>query len=264
MAEPLPRFPLSTLSPAAVATFIAHGYLRVPAAFDPAIAATVVAQACAEYHLDPADPRTWQTKRFLLQRSLDGGAIVNLYSERVTGAIADLVGAGRSVPCRGTGYVLGSVPGAEPAPWAPLHPGHVDGNWFHHHLVRPEQALVGLFMFTDMAPDGGPTWIRPGSHRLVARLLAASEPAGLSSQQLCEQANALTAQLPIVAVGGLAGDLLLMHPFTFHGSSKNCGTRLRVVSNMCINLHAPTQLERPDPAAYSPVEWAIVQALRAA
>jgi len=68
--------------------------------------------------------------------------------------------------------------------------------------------------------------------------------------------------LPIVEVTGKAGDVLLVHPQTFHGSSNHLGDGVRLASNMCIALHEKKDLARADAEDYSPVEYATVHALR--
>jgi hypothetical protein len=60
---------------------------------------------------------------------------------------------------------------------------------------------------------------------------------------------------------GSIGDVALLHPFMLHANSPNCGVAPRIICNPCVRLHEPMQLDRDDPADYSPVEWAIVNAL---
>merc|ERR1712216_57050 len=63
---------------------------------------------------------------------------------------------------------------------------HVDGAGWQHHLHSRQQALVGLLVWgTDtIRPGCGMTAVVSGSHRVIARLLAASRPRGLAYMEL--------------------------------------------------------------------------------
>ena len=92
-------------------------------------------------------------------------------------------------------------------------------------------------------------WLREKSNPKVAQYLEAENA----------YTEAQTRHLPVVEVIGDAGDMVLMHPHTYHGSSDNCSDRFRVASNICVGLHEPMNLDRADPDDYSPVERAIVE-----
>ena len=57
---------------------------------------------------------------------------------------------------------------------------HIDGDWFTHHVTSGEQVLTPIFLWDDVDVDDGPTLLGVGSHLAVARLLARSEPDGIS------------------------------------------------------------------------------------
>lgn len=65
------------------------------------------------------------------------------------------------------------LPGSVEARW------HIDGDWFTHHLWSGDQVLTPIFLWSDVGPDDSPTLLAAGSHREVARLLAAHEPDGI-------------------------------------------------------------------------------------
>ena len=57
---------------------------------------------------------------------------------------------------------------------------HIDGDWFTHHVTSGDQVLTPIFLWDDVDVDDGPTVLGVGSHLAVARLLARSEPDGIS------------------------------------------------------------------------------------
>ncbi len=254
--------PLNVLSATEVSQFIADGYILLREAFPRDVSEAALDLIWENAPVDRHDRATWERKRYVVQKSLTGPAAEALYTTRVCGAFDDLLGAGRYQQHRGTGYVLLGPPGFAAPPWQPPTSGwHIDGNHFHHHVNSREQGLVGLFLYTDIGPGGGATVVKPGSHHVTARILQASEPDGLSPGELSAAVEAATQDLPVVEVIGNAGDMVILHPHTYHGSSDNCSQRFRVASNICIGLHEPMKLDCPNPADYSPVERAIVDAV---
>lgn len=202
----------------------------------------------------------------LLKESPHGGPVQGLVSPRYRTVIEDLCGAGR---CQLWEDGLGYMPIRFPDPrrgalaWQPTDM-HVDGMHFHHHVNSAEQGLVVVELFSDIDPQGGGTAIRVGSHKQVARILQRAEPAGLTCMEIGAKARQETGEGPVIELTGKAGDVLFMHPHTLHGSSLNLSERARLASNHCVGLQAPMQLARADAGEYSPVEYAIHDALRAA
>ena len=146
--------------------------------------------------------------------------------------------------------------------WPILFPGfpgpggwHVDGSNFHHRLQSKGQALVTLYLFSDIEPGDGGTALACGSHHDVARLLCDAEPEGLSIE-------ALTKSLPevesgrVVEVTGSAGDIAFLHPFLVHGFSANRGQSVRFACNPQYPFKEEMNLMRRD-GDHSPVEEAI-------
>jgi len=52
-----------------------------------------------------------------------------------------------------------------------------------------------------------------------------------------------------------------MHPFLVHARSPNTGSTVRIASNLCVTIYKELNLQRRNPAEYSPVELAIRLAL---
>jgi ectoine hydroxylase-related dioxygenase (phytanoyl-CoA dioxygenase family) len=150
--------------------------------------------------------------------------------------------------------------------WPVLFPGskgprgwHVDGEDFRHYLTSPEQGLIPIFLFSDVAPGDGGTAVVVGSHQTVARLLADAEPSGLRPADLRRKLPPVDGAR-VVEVTGEAGDVAMLHPFLVHGWSANLGRDVRFACNPRYSLKEPMQLDRAD-GAFSPVEEAIRRAL---
>lgn len=65
-----------------------------------------------------------------------------------------------------------SIPGSDKQGEKKNSPGwHCDGDFFLHFLDSPEQALLVVPLFSDIAPGGGGTLIAPESIGKIARAL---------------------------------------------------------------------------------------------
>jgi hypothetical protein len=249
-----------TVAPAQVGDFLRDGYVMVPNAFARPVAAAIAEMAWEASPFEAADPSTWDRELTVVQQSLKGGPADLLYTPQVVGALDDLLGKGRYNMPSGTGYLVMNLPGFATPPWRTLGE-HVDGTHFLHHLDTPEQGLVLLFLYTDQQPQGGGTSICVGSHRVTAQVLADAAPEGLSCGQLSGRVIAAATDLPRIEASGNAGDMLIMHPFTLHGSSSNLSVVPRIAGNVCISLQRPMQFDRQLPDEHSAVEQVVVETL---
>ena len=115
---------------------------------------------------------------------------------------------------------------------------HVDGSHFNPHLLTsPEQSAILLPMLRDVSPGGGNTLVLRNSHFLIASFLHNNGSRGVSQRRLIEYASFLvqTAQFSdfVEVAPAEAGDLLIMHPFVVHTSSRSeVGKPWRVSFNM--------------------------------
>ncbi|MEE3264897.1 MAG: hypothetical protein VX290_18785 [Candidatus Latescibacterota bacterium] len=74
----------------------------------------------------------------------------------------------------GDGFIINFNIGAdqdwqEPSAEAPGW--HKDGDWFRHFLDSPEQGLLSIVLWSDIAPRSGRTFIAPDSLGPIARYL---------------------------------------------------------------------------------------------
>lgn len=245
------------------AAFLEEGYVIVREAFSPDTAVRLLPFVWARLAENPNDRRTWTRPGVQVEEVIEEGPTSEIFTPRFCHSVDDLVGAGRWTTRHGFGWVVLRLPGFHPQPWRPPTSGwHVDGTHFQHHITSREQGLVGIEMLTNIAPGGGGTAIRVGSHKIVARALYASEPRGLSYGELRTLAESIDG-LPVVEATGRAGDVLWMHPHLAHARSPNTRDSVRIIANRCIVLNEPLNLSRKVATEFSLVERAIRKAIDA-
>jgi len=257
---------LKVLSSNDVDQFIEEGFTYLREGFTRSIAEPVLEQVWSglsvEHGIERDDRSTWQREAVVVSDPPTGPAVSALYSERVRAAFDDLLGAGRWVE-RGerTGAWPITFPGFADKPWQPKAGWHIDGGG-HRHVNCPNQALIAIMLFSDIGPGDGGTAIRVGSHKTSARVLQEAEPEGMSHSEFINLGTQAGHHLPFVEAQGQLGDVVLCHGYVSHSASHNTGMEPRIITNNCIALHEPTNLNRDDPSAYSPFERSIVEALK--
>ena len=151
-------------------------------------------------------------------------------------------------------------------PWQPPAPEaggwHKDGDFFRHFLDSPEQGLLTIVIWSDIAPRGGGTFVACDSVAPVARLLAA-HPEGVSPAGAPEASfGSLIHQCHEFAeLTGCIGDVALIHPYLLHASSQNLSGKARFITNPPVMLREPMVFSRPESADFSPVERAVLRGL---
>lgn len=154
---------------------------------------------------------------------------------------------------------------------------HVDGDFFVHYLDSPEQGLLVIPLWSDIAAGGGGTMICPAAIDVVAKHLEA-HPEGVSSRMTPRAQNPefkeeienglkwfndLAASMPdsaFVEVTGVVGDVYLLHPLMLHSASNNQLRQLRVITNPPVSIKEPFNFDRDD-GNYSVVERKTLRAL---
>ncbi|QHW30568.1 hypothetical protein GZH47_06675 [Paenibacillus rhizovicinus] len=110
-----------------------------------------------------------------------------LNSERLTGAIEDLLGEGRWESGKDMtgvmwgGYIINFGPEV-PGGW------HYDGSHFRHYLDSWEQGLLLVCLFSSVKKGGSGTLVAEGSHNIVANMLA-QHPEGLGLGEAIRECN---------------------------------------------------------------------------
>ncbi len=242
--------------------FIEDGFVVVRRVFSHDLAEEILPLVWAELDVDPNNPATWAQSYVILKKVLYHEPIPQVFTHRYVEAVDDLCGIGRGELSNGVGYWPIAFPGFGQTHWQPWQNAwHLDSNTDYHYLNSPKLGLIALHLFTDIAPGGGGTAIRLGSHRYTARILADAGAQGVPKLELSRRAAAATNQLPYREITGQTGDVLFMHPFTVHGRSMNTSDRVRILGHKLFQLREPMNFERNNPIDYSPVELAIVKAL---
>lgn len=252
------------LSPAQVSQFLDDGFIILRNTIPREIAAPILRKVWASAGADPDDRSTWTKPVVHIKEVMKCAESDAAYTPFLVDAMDDLMGHGRWTLNKHLGWWPITFPGHHAPPWQrPTVGWHVDGSWFHHHVHSREQGLIMLFLFTDAPREGGGTAVCPGTHIPMARALAAAEPEGMTSGVTCEHGHRVAKGVKPIELVARAGDVLLMHPFLYHGSSSNLSPFPRIASNMCVFLKEHMNLKRENPADYSVVERVIVDALAA-
>jgi hypothetical protein len=253
----------TVLSAEQIDSFIEHGYVRIPECFTRADAQPWLDEAWVRLGYDRDDPSTWVQQRVHMP-SLRHVEVAE-FAPKVWGAACQLLGGEDRVeqPYRwGNGFIANLGIGAD-RPWEPPSAAspdwHKDGDFFRHFLDSPEQGLLTIVLWSDIEPRGGGTFLAPDSVRPVARLLADSRdgvlPEAFPYDELIAQCR------EFVEITGRLGDVVLLHPYMLHTVSQNHRGTARLITNPPIALTAPMRFDRADPAAFSPVERAVLRAL---
>jgi len=169
---------------------------------------------------------------------------------------------------------------------------HVDGDFFVHFLDSPEQALLVIPLFSDIAARGGGTMIAPEGVNLISRYLY-SHPEGVLPTSLsftpvtpgindAFQRTSYTTQLapnPEAVPGnwshpehiqdcsyfeemtGEVGDVILLHPFMMHSFAPNLTRATRVITNPPVALKEPFRYSSKSGHKLSLVERKTLSAL---
>lgn len=248
-------------SPAEIEQFQEDGFVLLPQAFPRSAATQIRDELWKQTGLAPDDPATWTKPLVHLKTTLTGPLAEPVFTQRMFDAFDDLMGENRWNYSPSLGWWPISFPNFEEKPWqAPETGWHVDGIQFHHHLNSPNQGLLSIFLFSDIAPGDGGTALSLGSHKITARILQDAEPDGLDVHELTKRVNAHPRER-VIETTGEAGDIALMHPFMSHARSANTGERVRFICNPCFSLKEPMNFERASENEHSPVEAAIREAL---
>jgi hypothetical protein len=252
----------TALTPAEREHFLEHGYVLLKGAFSREFALNEVRKQFAANGMDAQRPETWREPRMSLPatKSFSTAEI----APRMWAAACEILGG---VDRIAEGEVMYNAMIAccfmgEGEPWAaPDENGgwHKDGQFFRHFLDSPEQALLGIPLWSDVVPQGGGTFIAPESIGQVARFLA-DHPEGVHPLEFPTADLMRRCKVRREAVGE-AGDYYLMHGTMLHSVSPNPRRKLRAISNTIFALKEPLQFDRENPDEYSLLEQVVLRGL---
>lgn len=249
--------------------FFDQGTLRLTRVFPQAAAARVVDGIWGlleqKYRLRRDSPATWTEKQPTGFQSLTrAGSFNSIAGPALIDALNDLLGKGEWNSTKTWGAPLVTFPENGRMWEVPKNQWHLD------FLARgTADELPGIRVLAFISPveaGGGGTVVAAGSHRLVERLLAtglahgghsatvrdllaASHPwlRGLWSETAGDEDRArfITRGERIHGVDvrveeliGAPGEVILMHPWTFHAPAPNCSQRPRIMVSHSVFRHA--------------------------
>lgn len=249
------------LTPEQREQFVTQGYIVLRGVFSREHSLEWVNRECARAGFDLQDPATW-TKSYVRIPTEHRESLAAFAPEAWSAACELMGGRERVEGEAGIGlFALNLSEGAD-RPFegpSPSSPGwHKDGWQFIHFLDSYEQGLLGIPLMTDVLPQGGATYIAPGSVGAVARFLA-EHPEGIMPEGFPVK-ELLSEGCTFLEATGEAGDFYLLHPFMLHAVSQNVLRRPRAICNVLFELKEPMQFDRAD-ENYSPVEAAVLHGL---
>jgi hypothetical protein len=257
----------NVLSPDDLAFFYQWGYVRItdalPASFVARVQDAIWNQLEAKQGVRRDDPATWHTWWMGMKKEVIDVRAKTEVSERLTGAVNQLLGEGQWRPLKTLGGLLMTMPDKS-KPWERVFDWHFDNDPRQY-----QDGITELMLFTfysSVEPRGGGTLILAGSPRLVEKYMAErfqeGTPDGLPRTDemakwhpwLMElmgskRANrAIGIELPrstpelmqetpdihgvtlrIEELTGEPGDAILCHPAMLHAVSANCSDRPRIM-----------------------------------
>ena len=252
-----------TLTESDIEHFISKGHIILKECFSGDLAAEWREFAFKRLGYDPDDSTTWEEPRVHLP-SMNRMPIREI-APRAWDAICDLLGGEERIantdPTWGDGFIINFALGADKA-WTPPESHytgwHKDGDFFRHFLDSPEQGLLTIVVWSDIAPKSGGTFVACDSVKHVAQHLY-NHPEGLlpgqGFGQLYEKCE------DFVEITGNAGDVVLLHPFILHSASRNPSGRARFITNPPVALKEPMNFNRDNSDDFSPIELAVLRGL---
>jgi hypothetical protein len=251
------------LSDSDIQHFIEKGFVAVQDCLPKPLIEEWIDRAWVRLGYDRDDPSTWPQPRIHLPnmecREMKHAA------PKMWAAACDLLGGADRIEepqWMFDGFIINfNLRAGEP--WkdpSPSSPGwHKDGDFFRHYLDSPEQGLLSLVYWTNVAPRSGGTFVACDSVRAVARYLH-DHPEGTILSEF-NFGSLVEGCREFVETTGKAGDVFLLHPFILHAASQNLSPQPRFLTNPPIHLREPMNFNRDDPEDFSPVERAVLHAL---
>ncbi|PHH51137.1 hypothetical protein CFIMG_005147RA [Ceratocystis fimbriata CBS 114723] len=260
--------------------FIQNGWIHLKGCFSRDQAESITGNVWERLGMAPNDKSTWTRDKI----HMGGEKTFNAqeFAPKAWEAICELCGGEDRILESAKWWQdalivnLGSAD-KEGQPEAPhdLWGWHVDGDFFVHYLDSPEQGLLAIPLFTDVAPGAGGTVICPEAMPILAKHLY-ENPAGVSplmdprdspdfrnieiGKYTSRYSDMAHGCVNFVEACGDVGDVFLLHPLILHTASNNSLRHLRIITNPPIGLKEPFKFYRPE-GDYSLVELATLRAL---
>ena len=255
--------------------FVEKGYVIIEECLDHELMKEWTDRAFVRLGYDPSNPASWEKEILWMDR--ENTAPIKEISPKAWGALCDVIGGEERIETKTMGiesihfttinslewsdsFIVNFKRGADQG-WIPPSPKaegwHKDGSFFRHFLDSPEQALLSTVLWSDIAHQGGGTFIAPDSVRVIARYLR-DRPEGVEPGDF---KNLIDECREFVELTGAAGTFILMHPFMLHASSNNVLGKPRFMTNPPILLKEPMCFNRARSQDFSLLEKATLHAL---
>ncbi|KAJ6469261.1 hypothetical protein C8R45DRAFT_1055112 [Mycena sanguinolenta] len=252
--------PTPALTEAQKSFFLTHGFVHLPGCFSRAASDAFTAALWPRLGMSPTDKSTWHTERTNMPSSANSVPIAE-FAPAAWAAICELLGGEARISDKtkkwNDSFIVNlGVEGQGEVPPRELEGWHVDGDFFVHFLDSPEQALLVIPLFSDIAPGGGGTAICTDGIGVVAKHLydnpagvtpwmdprGTPEPTGpnrLAFYRSIVQNPALSSDASFHEMTGQVGDVYLLHPLMVHSATKNATRVPRVITNPPVALKEP-------------------------
>ncbi len=258
-----------SLTPREIEEFVADGFVAVRSVIAPPTLARCLDVIWSETGLDPDDESTWTAPVVHLVPSDSRPFGAAFDSPRLYAALDELVGPGRWRPRSNLGTLVLRFPHDRDTGDTGWHidtsfppPGHVTapGDYSKWRVNRESRGrvLLLLFLLTDVGPDDGPTRIRAGSHRDVARILAANGAEGVGGFDAAPRFADASRHRRAALATGRAGDVYLCHPFLVHAAQVVRGSRPRVIAQPGLEGE-PFRMQPTSSGPLMPVEASLLE-----
>lgn len=278
--------------------FMEKGWVKLEQAYtekDALAAQDYVWKQLAQRGVLRGQRETWTQSMVKMNENYDTPEFRKCKTERLVGAIEDLIGEGRylhrNTPIQWGWWPVNFHNGAEQTWDVPTEGWHIDGIHHPQYIDSGEQGLLALCMFSEIKPGSGGTLVAEYSHNIVANVFA-EHPEGLGVKEVIALAKQhpwlakLTGQaaseseisridffmnnvtvdnkgnrLRVVETTGAPGDVILGHPFLFHAASQNCSGNPRFMCNNRASLIDNLHLQHLNAEDYTPLEQSIKRAI---
>jgi hypothetical protein len=176
MEDLLAKQDFKVLNAEQVASFMKHGFLRLPGAIPLENCDRFTQHVWQRLGMDPNDKSTW-TKEWYPMAKLNVVPAKEI-APAAWAAICELCGGEERIAKGGEMWTDGFIMnfGSEKDDGKPVQPKelkrwHVDGDFFAHFLDSPEQALLVIPCWSDVKPNSGATWICDQGPKIIGQRL---------------------------------------------------------------------------------------------
>ncbi|KAJ7154541.1 hypothetical protein C8R46DRAFT_439619 [Mycena filopes] len=266
--------PSDALTPEQKSHFLKHGFIRLRDCFSREAAEEFTTNLWTRLGMSPTDKSTWNAERINMPSHT--AVPIADFAPKAWRAICALVGGEDRISdatkvWKDSFIVNLGTEGQGAVAFRELDGWHVDGDFFHHFLDSPEQALLVIPIFSDIGPGGGGTAICTDGIPVVAKHLyenpqgvtpwmyargtpESTGPDRLDFYSSIVQSRELASDASFHEMTGEVGDVYLLHPLMLHAATKNATRVPRVITNPPVALKEPFKFDRDGKGEFSLVE----------